>query len=348
MGTATTIFVRDPGNRALLDYNGATGAVLDWYAFGAGPNDALTQLNVTANTRVTYIPDLIGSVIGALDSGTGAITKTGYQPYGESPSTAGTFRYTGARIDAETNGLYDFRARMYSPVLGRFLQADPAGVQGGMNLYGYVGNDPLNATDPLGLSADGSGLMLLPTITVNASSGGAYPGALSLPGYGSPGPATAGNGFGGGTEFGNGTETGIADLQLAAADKSITPGQKPEIIGGGGGGGYSGGRAVPIYEGGSQTLGSVLAPGGQPVGVVNPGATSNIRTVSPAEFRTIESNLVSGAQPIAGPPTYPGNTYLRPDGTIIGIRTSPDSGPTIDILKSNNPAIPNGFKVHQK
>ncbi len=88
----------------------------------------------------------------ALDSGTGAITKTGYQPYGESPSASGTFRYTGARIDAETNGLYDFRARMYSPVLGRFLQTDPIGVRGGMNLHGYVGNDPLNATDPSGLT----------------------------------------------------------------------------------------------------------------------------------------------------------------------------------------------------
>ena len=58
VGTTTAIYVRDPGNRALLDYNGATGAVLDWYAFGAGPNDALTQLNVAANTRATYIPDL--------------------------------------------------------------------------------------------------------------------------------------------------------------------------------------------------------------------------------------------------------------------------------------------------
>ena len=152
VGTTTAIYVRDPGNRALLDYNGATGAVLDWYAFGAGPNDALTQLNVAASTRMTYIPDLLGSVIGALDSGTGAITKTGYQPYGESPFTAGTFRYTGARIDAETNGLYDFRARMYSPVLGRFLQADPIGVRGGINLYGYVGNDPLNAVDPSGVN----------------------------------------------------------------------------------------------------------------------------------------------------------------------------------------------------
>ena len=49
---------------------------------------------------------------------TRAITKTGYQRYGGSPSAAGTFRYTGARIDAETNVLYDFRARMYSRCWG--------------------------------------------------------------------------------------------------------------------------------------------------------------------------------------------------------------------------------------
>ncbi|WP_417494796.1 RHS repeat-associated core domain-containing protein [Maricaulis sp.] len=73
-------------------------------------------------------------------------------PYGvEAPlDTSGNpFRYTGRRYDAES-GLYYYRARYYWPQIGRFLETDPVGYADQMNLYAYVGNSPLMATDPSG------------------------------------------------------------------------------------------------------------------------------------------------------------------------------------------------------
>jgi RHS repeat-associated protein len=60
------------------------------------------------------------------------------------------FGYTGREFDSET-GLYYYRARYYSPRLGQFLQTDPIGTQDDVNLYRYVGSDPLNQRDPTGL-----------------------------------------------------------------------------------------------------------------------------------------------------------------------------------------------------
>jgi RHS repeat-associated protein len=138
---AITVFVTDADNREVLEYDGTSGAILRWYAYGLGSNDVLNQMDIEVGTRATLIPDIQGSIIGSLDSASSALSKRGYLPYGASAGAAGAFAYTGQRIDPETNGLYYYRARMYRPTWGRFMQPDPIGYAGGNNLYVYVNND---------------------------------------------------------------------------------------------------------------------------------------------------------------------------------------------------------------
>ncbi len=61
--------------------------------------------------------------------------------------------HQGLMIETDA-GLYNCRNRVYSPLLGVWMQRDPEGYIDGMNLYEYVGGDPLSAADPLGLWED--------------------------------------------------------------------------------------------------------------------------------------------------------------------------------------------------
>jgi len=80
-----------------------------------------------------------GSIV-AMANGTGVTTSSmAYGPFGEIDGTPDSrHTYTGQQY-LSLLGLYYYKARMYSPALGRFLQTDPVGTADDLNLYAYVG-----------------------------------------------------------------------------------------------------------------------------------------------------------------------------------------------------------------
>jgi RHS repeat-associated protein len=105
--------------------------------------------------------DHLGTPHAVTDESGQLVWKASYQPFGEAEADDDVdgdgvayelnLRFPGQYYDAESGLHYNY-FRDYDPSLGRYIESDPSGLQGGVNTYAYVAGNPVRITDPLGLA----------------------------------------------------------------------------------------------------------------------------------------------------------------------------------------------------
>jgi RHS repeat-associated protein len=152
---STTDYVWDGGQ--LIADGGATGGATETYSYYPG-SDQLHSVTLSGQTYYTSIEP--GGDVNALLRGSdnAVVAQYAYSPWGEIESSTqqvtglNSLRWKGLLWDDDTK-LYYVRARYYDPKLRRFISEDPIGLGGGINMYAFANNDPVNLGDPFGTDA---------------------------------------------------------------------------------------------------------------------------------------------------------------------------------------------------
>jgi RHS repeat-associated protein len=152
-GVPTVAYTRGPDLSGTLEGAGGIGGLLarsEWNSVSSAWSE-----------HAFYHSDGVGNVTALAVPSGGDIALAGsyrYDPFGRLIGTpTGLAARNTQRFSSKewhnASGFYAFGYRFYDPATQRWLNRDPIGEEGGVNLYGYVENDPINFIDPLGLSS---------------------------------------------------------------------------------------------------------------------------------------------------------------------------------------------------
>jgi RHS repeat-associated protein len=150
----------------VIGESNAGGDFISEYIYFAGTR--IAKVDVRTDSLYYYINNYLGTPIAMTDATGTVVWEASYKPFGEAlinqnSVVENNFRFPGQYFDKETGLHYNYH-RYYDPQTGRYLRPDPIGLNGGINLYAYVSNNPVNYIDPRGESG-------LPGIVVGMGAG---------------------------------------------------------------------------------------------------------------------------------------------------------------------------------